>query len=179
MEIDARTTTRSRQFGEKAKNVVSVVREQAEERCQKLKNEVDEMRSESFVLQSSVLRESELTELADVQGAREAQTFEQAARGSEGRVPGTAQRYDGSGFNCVKAEASRGSNGLWNPYSRNTCGEKCSHFFSRQAACQKQVMTHAFKEKGLLHEEVDLLDPETVCPQTTSESTRELELTTF
>ena len=61
-EIDARTTTRSRPFGEKAKNVVSVVREQAEERCQKLKNEVDEMRAESFVLQSSVLRESELTE---------------------------------------------------------------------------------------------------------------------
>ena len=42
--------------------MVSVVREQAEERCQKLKKEVDEMRSESFVLQSSVLRESELTE---------------------------------------------------------------------------------------------------------------------
>ena len=42
--------------------MVSVVREQAEERCEKLKNEVDEMRSESFVLQSSVLRESELTE---------------------------------------------------------------------------------------------------------------------
>ena len=42
--------------------MVSVVREQAEERCQKLKNEVDEMRSESFVLQSSVLRKSELTE---------------------------------------------------------------------------------------------------------------------
>ena len=35
-------------------------------------------------------------------------------------------------------------------------------------------MTHAFKEKGKLHEEVDLFDPETVCPQTTSESTREL-----
>ena len=50
VEIDARTTTRSRPFGEKAKNVVSVVREQAEERCQTLKNEVDEMRSESFVL---------------------------------------------------------------------------------------------------------------------------------
>ena len=30
---------------------MSVAREQAEERCQKLKNEVDEMRSESFVLQ--------------------------------------------------------------------------------------------------------------------------------
>ena len=35
---------------------------EAEERCQKLNNGVDEMRSESFVLQSSVLRESELTE---------------------------------------------------------------------------------------------------------------------
>merc|ERR1712136_71597 len=45
---------------EKAKNVVGVVREQAEERCQKLKSEVHEMRSESFVLQSSVLKESEL-----------------------------------------------------------------------------------------------------------------------
>ena len=42
--------------------MMSVAREQAEERCQKLKNEVDEMRSESFVLQSSVQRESELTE---------------------------------------------------------------------------------------------------------------------
>ena len=49
VEIDAWTTMRSRPFGKKAKNVVSVAREQAEERCKKLKNEVDEMRSESFV----------------------------------------------------------------------------------------------------------------------------------
>ena len=68
--------------------MVSVVREQAEERCQKLKNEVDEMRSESFVWQSSVLRESELTDL--LESCAGSQTSQGAREGSEGRVPGTA-----------------------------------------------------------------------------------------
>ena len=50
-------------------------------------------------------------------------------------------------INCVKAAASRGLNGIWNPYSHNKQGEKRSHSFIRQAACRMQVMTHAFKEK--------------------------------
>jgi len=66
---------------DKAKNVVSVVREQAEERCQKLKSEVDEMRSESFVLQTSVLKESELAkQLESCAGAHKSEAQEKLRR---------------------------------------------------------------------------------------------------
>ena len=127
-----------------AKNVVSVAREQAEEKCQKLKNEVDEMHSESFVLQSSVLRESELTEQL------ESCACSQMSKAQEKRRLSNRQLEEVK-VECqepLNAMTVQDSPGVWNPYSRNKCGEKCSHFLSRQAACPKQVMTHAFKEKG-------------------------------
>ena len=38
-------------------------------------------------------------------------------------------------------------------YSRNKCGEKCAHFLSRQAACQKQVDDESLQGEGRIHEE--------------------------
>ena len=80
-------------------------------------------------------------------------------------------------LNAVTGQDSTVSEDRMGPGTRipaTSVERKCSHFFSRQAACPKQVMTQAFKEKGWLHEKVDLPDPETVCRQTTSESMIEL-----
>ena len=53
-------------------------------------------------------------------------------------------------------------------------GERYSDFLFGQADCQMQVEDESLQGEGSIHEGVGELDPQTVCRQTVSESTKQL-----
>ena len=53
-------------------------------------------------------------------------------------------------------------------------GEQYNDFLSWQNDCQKQVDDESLQGKGWIREGADEVDPQTVCRQTASESTKQL-----
>ena len=70
-----------------------------------------------------------------------------------------------------ESTSSATDHGRIHPRSR---GEQYSDFLFWEADCQKQVDDESLQGTGWIHEGVDELDPQTVCRQTASESTKQL-----